>query len=493
MKFFSTFASLTGRRALLMIATIALCAGSMIVHAQTCPAMIGQIPLSNPGTAGVSCTTTQGRTVCSVWCTYTRRRGESLDTADIKLLWVKEKLRPDAPVLEDSCTGATRIPNGSALADKQALVRWASSMGDLERDVSVQALHLLNGLERSAAPCREGRRAIPPADEGCTGRLPRGRVRSPVGLVEVYSHAFDKWKGPITSEWPLYACDFVRTGRQSSATVFIFTPSGLEDRVDVMADTIMEVPGLPENADREEPGFVEVVKGTIRSWFGPAAPERHGPRPINVRTPTIVIGTRGTDFIVHHDPVKKQDFVFLNSGKIEVSAGDRKIMLQPGQQIFTENGQLSSVYRMDPAVWASIVDKKPIVWTSSFTTTALVSPDGIISNEAKDLGKTSRDGQLGGRTGQIFTIAFRGRNYRTLYESQLHEGRPIEIYFFEIIGPDGREAIQAGSKLWGRFVKQTDEKGSTTYWFVDWIFRGGRWEVDEGKTEAFTPVKELAK
>src|SRR6185436_14869451 len=112
--------------------------------------------------------------------------------------------------------------------------------------------------------------------------------------------------------------------------VFIYTPSGAEDRVNVMSDTILEIPGVSDweqqhNTPPSEGFFADLLQGTIK-WFTPETPGERRRReqvennPFNVLTPTIVVGTRGTDFVIHHDPAKKQDFVFLNSGKIELSA-----------------------------------------------------------------------------------------------------------------------------------------------------------------------------
>jgi hypothetical protein len=62
-----------------------------------------------------------------------------------------------------------------------------------------------------------------------------------------------------------------------------------------------------------------------------------------------------------------------------------------------------------------------------------------------------------------------------------------------MLGPDGLPVAQDGSKLWGRFVKQPAAKGEWEYWLVEWIFRGGRWEIAEARIEAFQPVREVKK
>ena len=122
--------------------------------AQSCPAYIGpDLPLTNPSTATVSCTTSQGRTICSLWCTYSITRTDLPDTADLKLLWVSEKLRADAPVLEDSCGPTQRIPAGERHPNRQATVRWAGSSPNLQNYASIEAKSLLRQVADKAVPC----------------------------------------------------------------------------------------------------------------------------------------------------------------------------------------------------------------------------------------------------------------------------------------------------------------------------------------------------
>jgi hypothetical protein len=57
---------------------------------------------------------------------------------------------------------------------------------------------------------------------------------------------------------------------------------------------------------------------------------------------------------------------------------------------------------------------------------------------------------------------------------------PIDVYFYEVRGPDGRQYVQDGNPLWGRFVRipaAGHDAGSTAkWWHMEWVFRDGRWE-----------------
>ncbi len=472
------------------------------VWAQSCPSSILGVPLSNPRVSTVDCSNVGGKEQCSMWCPYTYQQGGTLKTADIKLKWAASARAGVGPI-EDACGTTPNIINGRRDMKRQALVRWAGSEPALESAVAIEALKLLGLVSGSAAACPGAAGAVGaqperpnrpgPIDPVCSPGnppKPRGKIRNPVGKVDMRSYALNKWKGPITSEFPLFPCDFVRTGPDSSATVFIYTPSGAEDRIDMRSDTILEMPGLtdterPRTSAESEGPFTSLIKGTIR-WL---TPETEGERMrreqeedptwhiFNVRTPSVSLGTRGTDFVLRHDPVEKKDYVLLNSGKLEVSAGGKRVMLGPGQQPFTENERLSAVYELKPDVWKAVVAQKTIPGPNIFT-------DVIVVDSRPD-GKNVVTAKAGAR----FDVLFKGRRYNTLYERSQHEGTPIDVYFFEIIGPDGTQPSQDGQKLWGRFVRYpavgVQIKEDTIWWYVDWIFKNGRWEAITSKGEAF--------
>lgn len=494
--------------------TLLLVIGPTSGDSQTCPAFIApDIPLQNTTTSSPSCTTVEGRTICQLWCTYSKRRDANrIDTADLKLKWVSEMLRPNAPILEDSCGPGTRITNGQRHSDRQVTARYAGSNVNIEKYLAIEANLLLINVANSSAKCPRatindpsGERMPPPSSPYCSGR-PQGKVSEPKGIVDIYSFGFDKWKGPITSEFPVRPCDYVRTGPESSALVILYTPSGAEERIRMMSDTILEVPGPPENAVAEsnEGFFTTLWKGTIRWFSGETAGERRRREQeerestrFNVRTPTISTGRRGTEFVVRHDDTTKKDYVFVNSGSVEVTGGGIKKVLTGGQQLFAENSKLSAVYSMPPNVWAAAsAPKRNTLWEQLFSGAAIVSTGGeAVKGETGTMGSKGSDvGTIGGFTGPIFNVAYLGRNYRTVYERSTHENTPIDLYYFEIFDSDGRPAFQDGTKLWGRFVRQpaSDQtaKSGVTYWFVEWIFRSGRWEKTERTVGAFTPIRE---
>ena len=199
---------------------------------------------------------------------------------------------------------------------------------------------------------------------------PRGKIKYPKGRVELYAAAFNKWKGPITGEFPVYAGDRVRTGPESSAVVFISTASGAEDRIDVMADSIVEVPALSTESGANSIGqhpYLELGEGTIRCTTNrPPPPGNQEPSPFNVRTPTVSLGTRGTEFILRHDSSRKMDFVFLRQGRLEVRAENETKELKAGEQLYSQGGRLSPVSRLDARVWDSAIAGRSVPGVEAF-------------------------------------------------------------------------------------------------------------------------------
>lgn len=184
-----------------------------------------------------------------------------------------------------------------------------------------------------------------------------------------------------------------------------------------------------------------------------------------------------------------KDYILLNSGKLEVAAGEKRVLIGPGQQLFTENKSLSAVYELKPDVWNAVIAQRTIPGANVFANARpipIVSSDKAVSPEKTGL---TGGGKVDAPRGMRFNVLFKGRRYNTLYERGAHEGIPIDVYFFEIVGPDGAQAAQDGQKLWGRFVRYpavgVQIKDDVIWWYVDWIFKYGRWEALTSKGEAF--------
>lgn len=308
--------------ALLWVSLLIVFGSITTAKAQSCPSSLNGFQLLRSTYAGwtinnLSCKpATEGGTMCWIVCAYSNPN--SRDGFYTQAMWYTQP-SPNGPYYPEMCQ-ADPPTNTLSSTSKQIKAFWGDTGSDFElaaaRQVT-QQLFALGETQAVACPPPPTVRVVQPGPmrPECTPKgnppLPRGRVKSPVGKVEMYSYALDKWKGPITSEFPLFPCDRVRTGDQSSASVFIYLPSGLEDRIDMSGDTILEIPGLlpaemPSRPDESEGFTTSLIKGTIR-WL---TPESEGERMrreqdenpargiFNVRTPTAAVGTRGTDFVL---------------------------------------------------------------------------------------------------------------------------------------------------------------------------------------------------
>lgn len=462
------------------------------VPAQTCPAQIGELKLIGLTGERKVCSPNGALGQCDLICPYAKVTGN--EVARFQIRWVKSTSDPSVHI-RPGCSATPYVGNGQFHPNRQVFVHWSGQTPDLILLMKAPALTFLKTLASTAIRCPGNNSpdeiilsASPPPR--CRGGSPRGKIKNPVGKVDLYSYAFDKWRGPITSEFPVYSCDRVRTtGNGSSAVVSLSTPSGAEDRIDVMADTILEISGLSDldiqkNTPASEGFFNDLLKGTIR-WITPETPGEQRRREqadereqiFNVRTPTALLGVRGTDFVISHDPVAKKDYLALYSGQVEIISGGEKLMLNPGQQIYTENSKLSPVYELRPEVWSSISTGKSMANQSIFSGARQIS------------GKAAGgDIDSGGSIG----VMFRGTRYLTRYERQSNEGTPIDVYFFEIRAANGSHAEQDGQKLWGRFVRQpaagVNSKGEVQWWSFLWVLKNGRWEAVTSKGEAFQVV-----
>ncbi|MDL1929623.1 FecR domain-containing protein [Fimbriimonadia bacterium ATM] len=300
----------------------------------------------------------------------------------------------------------------------------------------------------------------------------RGKLKNPVGSVEVYSESFQKWTR-VTGEWVVRAGDRVRTGPDSRCTVFISTPSGAEDRMDLLQNTLAEVPALPAAQG------VSLEEGTIRCTVNQARPPaRLEPNPFNVRTPTLVVSARGTEFIVRHDAIVKADLVLLREGRLEIKSQSDARFLSPSRQIYVEGGKFSPIYMLEQDTWARVASGRSIPSVAEMKKAKQAS----VAEQKESLGA------VGQPAGVTRIVRFEGKEIETLYQRQESGGRLIDVYYFPI-KDRGKDVFQDGEQLWGRFVRDpaagTPDQSRVQYWRVNWVKKDGRWLEEQSRIGGF--------
>jgi hypothetical protein len=269
----------------------------------------------------------------------------------------------------------------------------------------------------------------------------RGEIRQAEGTVELFSHDFPDrgWKR-VNAGQDLYEGDFLRTGsRDSSARVTLYSASG-QDTIDIAPDTLLELP-IPHQSESARTqltdAFIELKEGIVRWWTGnEATPEVDWPSAFNIRTPTVVAGSRdsGTDGAVpglrkvrHWETVlvleDDDTAIFTKEGAINVATptDDSPIPLGEGQKVIATTYGIGTVGSFSEDEWraavANLPDRPPAdsatgcddasgSWTqthSAGTSTWVLARTGTGTYQAEEhgLGNAKGTASLNGKTLRI--------------------------------------------------------------------------------------------
>jgi hypothetical protein len=196
------------------------------------------------------------------------------------------------------------------------------------------------------------------------------KVREKVGYVKALKNreevlVFNEKDG----EWyrvgvmmPLYAGDKIRTGPNSKIKVCIENRStGGDDIIDIRPNTIFNVPGLPDKPAKISQGSLYYAYKMFRRSFyaiSRTIEDRvtgYEP-PFEVKTPTVVIGPRGTEFFISHDPMIMRDTVMVMEGEVEVT-GSTNVVLKAGEQIKAYHSDLGVIEELDITQWNEVTEQ----------------------------------------------------------------------------------------------------------------------------------------
>jgi hypothetical protein len=192
--------------------------------------------------------------------------------------------------------------------------------------------------------------------------VPKGREGEKAGFVKcVKNKQYIRLFKPKSGKWVrvgvhmgLYPGDRIRTGPDSKVKVIIFTPQGTQDVIDIRPNTLFEVPGVREiDMYGKTPRILRVPKGIIKTIIRRIKGEKPS---FYIKTPTVVLGVRGTEFIVGHDPDTMRDFVMVVEGEVEVTSQDNKttLVVKPGEQLEAVDGVLGQIQQLDENRWSEL-------------------------------------------------------------------------------------------------------------------------------------------
>ena len=171
----------------------------------------------------------------------------------------------------------------------------------------------------------------------------------------------------------------------------------------------------------------------------------------------------GTDFIASYSASNKSTDIYLNEGELEFKdkrTGQIK-RLSSGQTITFQNYSFSEPVYMPLAMWEEQL--------------AIAGFSNLDQKEKMNRNETNQ-----------YTIRCDGKQYSTFLEKgQQFEGKPIDVYYYEIYDANKIQVEQNGKKLYGRFVRVPSadyfDQSMVVWHHSTWAFNGINWIQQDNK------------
>jgi hypothetical protein len=182
--------------------------------------------------------------------------------------------------------------------------------------------------------------------QGSAGNKNRGFIKALKNKegVRIFRPSIKKWIR-VGAGTQIFEEDRILTRSDSRVKVIIFDDfDNTQNVVDILPNTLFEAPSSYDRYKGERP-IVHVIKGVIKTIKRRVSGDKPG---FYVKTPTVCVGVRGTEFIVAHDPDTEKDTVMVIEGKVQVN-GTTTMNLEPGQQVEAAGGVLSQAQLLDEA------------------------------------------------------------------------------------------------------------------------------------------------
>lgn len=317
---------------------------------------------------------------CSAACTYRdpavatpvyaatvkwrQRPTWTLDSWDLPHLTDRsEYFRPlRRVVFKQFCTTLPASGDTINSGDREALAFFGAS-GDREKTL-VLARRLLHEAEKDAAACpRPGDEVAKPIGMVLEEARERGIAGWITGLIgDVRVVRLDGTSAPAETRTEIYQWERVVTGKEARARIQLtdvssrsripdgggYDPFGSSLYVGPNSDvTVRSIEPCFEDAgmDPKAPSSYchpkttwELIRGRMRVWL-----RGWGLRgAVNVRAGTSVVGIRGTEFILAHDPVRQQVDLSLLEGKVELSTPAQSQLVAPDQSVTVTGEQIGT-------------------------------------------------------------------------------------------------------------------------------------------------------
>jgi hypothetical protein len=164
--------------------------------------------------------------------------------------------------------------------------------------------------------------------------------------IRVFRAKQNKWI-PVGVDTPLFPGDMLKTGPTSRVKVELWLPKGESIRTDLLQNSIYEIEDK-QAIGREGYTFsvlVGLVKVVYKRLTG-QAPLRY------YKTPTVVLGIRGTEFIMGYDNITNTDILMVKEGTVEAN----NLTIEAGQQINFKDGVAENIEPLNQEQYNTLTD-----------------------------------------------------------------------------------------------------------------------------------------
>jgi hypothetical protein len=193
------------------------------------------------------------------------------------------------------------------------------------------------------------------------------------GVVEILPEGRGSRWNQVVLNTPLVVGDVIRTRSNGRArlgfSTSLFDPGPFPTPrppivVNMAADTEMAISefvhGLQERPGRV--GLFDLIRGTVRYL---TKGMEGGGSGYDVKSRGTVIGIRGTDVVIAHDPKRDHVSCLLRKGNVEVRSGNERRELKAGQMMTVEKGVIKPAKPLVQDKWKRLVSSMDIPQASS--------------------------------------------------------------------------------------------------------------------------------
>ncbi len=167
--------------------------------------------------------------------------------------------------------------------------------------------------------------------------------------VKIFRENKKKWY-PVGISTPLYPGDILRIGPNGRAQLRLWESDVNSYIVDLLPNTLYSVPDPNDRYSGKYPVSV-LIKGVVKTVIRRLRGQKSD---FYIKTPTVVLGIRGTEFILGHDNETKTDRIMVYEGVVDIN---NETIVEAGEQIKFYNGVPGNIEPLDEEEWNTLTEE----------------------------------------------------------------------------------------------------------------------------------------